>query len=501
MIKNVHDLSVSLRSLFVADDGYLSMKMIYDLLPTLNCVVMTELSMHDMRECMSEYLECIQESNNLRRFDFQSVRDMDGKPDDDVRGMVYESMASFSQMGRTLVYVFNDDDTHQIVSERKDEHAVECFEAKKKAAVTIQSFLRCGFERVKYLKYLLENMEILKFREEQMLYEFDGPLTIKESFAVHPAKQLEIRCAANILIEAEILITAWCEPLRAEDVAVLNQKGEINEYGVMGLDVGLRKKQKKRFAVEVCRDGDTSELEDKDFVLSGKVNVRSSGKVINYGTVGIGSSRKLRHRGEVVVIEAAGFINEGIINPEPTIFISSGGTSELSEFGERERDEKEQLVSMEYYDHRGHYMNEDNRHPTNLLTDEYKSYLSIHGVTTGDWLMFKLNRNQFPIKPTSINIKNYDGKSAIKDIRIWIGCDDGKWNKLCDDVKGIERGGYDEESKRKEQKINLNLNLSDEELMENEADILLIEILQNYGSDRNLFYSFKLFGRGISGSE
>ena len=463
----MHGLPLSVRSLFVGDDGALSLELLSGMLPRLQRVSFTDITADILRERISEYIECIENTNKLKRFEIRSTLEKNGHADISILSLIDETKDRFCEMGRTLHYVFGKDHCHRIVSE----------------------------------KY-----EIFSFRDKRMNYTFDGPLLITESFSVPSTEGLDILAAGDVVIQAPAAVMAV--PLSAADIALLNQKGETNEDDdYIGLDVAVRMKQKKYF----MKNAGGKQLEFGEGTVISSICVRTSGMMKNYGNLCIDSSQNEEYQG-VVVIEAGGFLNEGTVSPEPTIIISSEIYSDLSDVDARERtisDEKEQLIDMEYYDHRGHEDDKDYAHPKNLLSDgdnklddDNKMYSSIPGVTRGDLMMFKLNRYQIPMKPTFLKIKNWGDKEGIKDIRIWIGCDNGKWIKLCDDVH-IEIGEEDQETNGwKEQKINLNLRLSDEEIVENEADILLIEILRNYGDDKyNAFVSFKVFGRGINGSE
>ena len=69
-----------------------------------------------------------------------------------------------------------------------------------------------------------------------------------------------------------------------------------------------------------------------------------------------------------------------------------------------------------------------------------------------------------------------------------MGKDDGKWTKICKDITGIHR------KNRKPQKFNLSLIISDEQLLAEGPDLLMLEVLENWGYHYNRFYSFNLYG-------
>ena len=78
VINNIHVLSrrMSACSLFVDDDGYLSIKLLHKLLPKLQSVIMSDLSLEDMRTHVSEYIDCVEEVNDLRYLEFRSEPQM-----------------------------------------------------------------------------------------------------------------------------------------------------------------------------------------------------------------------------------------------------------------------------------------------------------------------------------------------------------------------------------------------------------------------------------------
>ena len=79
---------------------------------------------------------------------------------------------------------------------------------------------------------------------------------------------------------------------------------------------------------------------------------------------------------------------------------------------------------------------------------------------------------------------------------LWMGKDDGRWLKLCDDITGIKREikGHSDEG----EKFNLSLNVSDEELMSENADLIMLEIKANYGAYSNSCGAFRVFGHSLT---
>ena len=164
VIKNVHVLSrrMSACSLFVDDDGYISMKLLHKLLPKLQSVIMSDLALEHMCAHVSEYIECIEEVNDLLYFEFRSEPGILGILDISILSNVYESMARLCAMGRTIEYLLDDNHCHRIVSERKYGNAAKWFTKKQEAAQLMQSFSRSVFERMKYLKFRSDLKQMTK---------------------------------------------------------------------------------------------------------------------------------------------------------------------------------------------------------------------------------------------------------------------------------------------------------------------------------------------------
>ena len=121
-------------------------------------------------------------------------------------------------------------------------------------------------------------------------------------------------------------------------------------------------------------------------------------------------------------------------------------------------------------------------------------------MTSSDWIISKIT-GSVPFKPSAIIIRNmdgggggggdgddYDDGQAPKSIALWMGKDDGRWKKLCDDITGIHHGA-------KPQRFDLSLKVPDEEVLAERADLVLLEIKENHGGKNyNVFFSFQLFG-------
>ena len=195
-----------------------------------------------------------------------------------------------------------------------------------------------------------------------------------------------------------------------------------------------------------------------------------------------------------VEVNCCRFVNTGIIASPPTIFVKQ--ETKLKKHRIAVWSKSEKRVEMTVYDHRGHNSSVDWRgirnehHPRNsLMNDGVSAYESDANFNTkGDWIIYKLSET---VKPSRINIRSWTGTNSIKSVALWIGNDDGTWYKMCDDITGIKQM---DKRERKPQTFPLSSIASDEKLLTKGADLLMFEMLENYGWKYNTFASIQLFG-------
>eukprot|EP01084_Bolivina_argentea_P157656 274712_1 len=102
-------------------------------------------------------------------------------------------------------------------------------------------------------------------------------------------------------------------------------------------------------------------------------------------------------------------------------------------------------ILLKYYKHRGHYLDDDNYHPQQLLRANNKFYGSqtnsfFDSGDKEDWIIFEYDCNEETIYiPRKLVIRNHDSGSAIKLMNVSIGdANNRKWfdfilqdNKIC----------------------------------------------------------------------
>eukprot|EP01084_Bolivina_argentea_P094385 169670_1 len=146
-------------------------------------------------------------------------------------------------------------------------------------------------------------------------------------------------------------------------------------------------------------------------------------------------------------------------------------------------------IKLTIHDHKGHYDNDDDYHPKNLLDGSNNTYyMSKDGTTSGDWIIFKMETNN-GIKPTKIRIINSDSRCGICSISLFIGSNNNFF-PLCQNILNIKKS-----EEPQEWLICDKLFLSDYFLSTKKLNLIKIKILNNHGSSyNNCFYSFDLFG-------
>ena len=358
------------------------------------------------------------------------------------------------------------------------------------------------------------------------IFESNTPLHITQSVRVSAydpkmdrGGSLEVKSAAGIVIEGYVTISASeTMKMTKEDCTVFNDK-----YKTIPPDI--RRKQRKLFVKELG-----AKTRYTVGAAGGIIDLNSSGDIINHGTLCSHASDDGQYRGGDISIGANAFVNSGIIECSPggTIKVScneyrdSGvispaplitiGTITFSNtLNETEKwSEFERLIPMEIYDHSG--CSRILNHPKNLLVDDRSYYESRRrplpeAIDCGrNWIIFKQN-NTMMMKPSFIDIRNYyksggylgierssssteftEQNDSIKSMAMWIGKDDGKWTKLCDDIHGIP-------SKSDLQRINLSVTISAEDCLVEKGDLILVHFLETHDNrDRVRFYSMRFFG-------
>eukprot|EP01084_Bolivina_argentea_P019657 36550_1 len=86
-------------------------------------------------------------------------------------------------------------------------------------------------------------------------------------------------------------------------------------------------------------------------------------------------------------------------------------------------------IPLQYHSHRGHWNNDQDYHPKQLLnSDNNKYYLSPVNSNfspgESDWIIFKFSQLYFP---TKFVIKNFYNTQGVKSMKIYIGDGNNKW--------------------------------------------------------------------------
>ena len=484
-IKNMYNSEPTIFKLFSNEDGLLSMVTISKLLPNVRSVVFTSIPIDEMMKRRFEIMQCIAECSDLKckdrvhclRFRSSCTEIFDKDPE--VLSMIEKKKESLKDRGWSLDYQVGVDGIHCIT---------------------------------------LKEPDFFIYDETQNQYEFDieAPLRIVDPLKLphcqvtgHIEGKLAIQCRADIIIEENAVISAMKTQLISDDDS--NALNEWNGNDNSGITATKRKSLAFRPFIELLVNRNVK-CEYKAGAAGGDIRLLSAGNITNDGTVCCDGDENWQYRGGVVFITAdcfvnngiissiqkgsvqvicSKFINSGIIVPEPMVII--GG--DVKDF--EVKLENEQAIPLEIYDHRGHFGGWNIHHPANLLVDSMQSdYCSQSYVTHGDWIIFKLKKAQIPFKPSGIMIRNSMWNNAIKCIALWMGKDDGRWFKLCENITGIHNDNTEAQG------FDWSLILRDEFMIKEQADMIIVEVVDNHGSDvSNRCYSFQVFGHTLSDEE
>ena len=158
---------------------------------------------------------------------------------------------------------------------------------------------------------------------------------------------------------------------------------------------------------DVVNEGSLS-CTDRGGSKHGNVYINADGIFENFGTIDCGEKG-------VVIIECTQYENEGMINPKPKVIYKNAKDNRLGIkqiVSQCVRKNIKLLVSS----HRGNYRHSP---PQNLLENGVDKRYSGEdkGPAKGDWITFGTAANE-RIFPTSITIRNYDGRYGLKTIKI-----------------------------------------------------------------------------------
>ena len=319
---------------------------------------------------------------------------------------------------------------------------------------------------------------------------------------------LEVTCSAGIVIEKSCIISAvGTKYFTAKQAA--SERRDCK-------DIRERMKQNRRLVL--------SQWGYNEGAAGGEIRLFSDGDIVNEGVLECTSSDTARYRDGHIVIIAKRFINRGRIhcgkagslriiakeyknsgNVSPQPIITKFKGSPLKMMNSRKLSKKEELIPLEIYDFRGCYGHgEFQYHPKRLLQDNSRAYIGQDGPV-GDWIMFRISMDKV-IVPTRITINCLSASilgsvkatmlgtthaGNLQSIALWMGKDDGHWFKLCNDIKGIKLS-YEK------QNFILTLKVSQQQLVMEGNDLLLLEVLEAQTSKREVKLElFQLFGCSI----
>ena len=227
IVKNIYELPAPIRSLFVNEDGALSLVLMSALLTNLRNVVLTDLSVSDMRQRVPEYIQCIHEVKTVERWQFQSVVEPKGAFDSSIGSAVDQFKEQMLKIDKSLVYEFSGDGRHRIVSGPIEEFVR--LEAEKEAE-------KLERERLKSESAEVEKQRIALTEKRQKLDE-------------DIAKLDEEKEAAN----------SESERLKSESAEIEKQRAAVKSQ----LERQQRAHQEKERAIMKKRDEVQSELDAK----------------------------------------------------------------------------------------------------------------------------------------------------------------------------------------------------------------------------------------------
>ena len=280
----------------------------------------------------------------------------------------------------------------------------------------------------------------------QYVFNRTTPLIIGESVSLREIDNkwrgtdcLDIRCSSGITVSKKVVIDAsHLRTVTWRDVRRLSRSGtarwkRMQQPKCLVSDVGaeIRCTKPKRAAA------------GGNIILHSYGDVRIDGELIS------NSSDNL-YRGGTITIIADSFINNGKIqcNTNGKVYITcnhftNNGTIEPEPIVKRPKnvddDEKERAtnagdpITLKVYDFKND--KECRYHPGNLLSDNHEQFYIWRGLGADDWVIFEMVDNDFviPSAVTVTNEINLNG-TGVKNMRLWIGKDNGDWKQLCEDI-------------------------------------------------------------------
>ena len=240
-------------------------------------------------------------------------------------------------------------------------------------------------------------------------------------------------------------------------------------------------------------------VSDRSVIINGSITCTASDNVKYEGPEISISAETFSNHGTVecvsvigaVEIKCSRYINTGFITCVPNIIMlhNNGEMGVKSEVKGAVWSESEVKVEMAVHNHRGHH---SPHHPKNTLIDDGDSAYESDGSLkrAGDWIIYKLSDI---VKLSRIHIRSWQASNCIKSVALWMGKKDGEWFKICEDITKIQKQSQSE--RKTPQTFNLSLIASDEQLLAEKADLLMLEFLENHGhSTWNTFTSIQMFG-------
>ena len=189
-MKNIHEQPAAIRSLFVNEDGALSLVLVSTLLNNLRNVVLTDLSVSDMRQRVPEYMQCIQEVQTVGHWQFQSVIEPKGAFDPKIASAADQYKQQMFKNEKSFIYEFSGDGRHRIVSGPIEE--VVRMRAKKQAEKLERERLKSESAEIKKQRAALKSqMERQQREHQQKEFQFTKQRDKVQSELDAKAKQLE----------------------------------------------------------------------------------------------------------------------------------------------------------------------------------------------------------------------------------------------------------------------------------------------------------------------
>ena len=229
--------------------------------------------------------------------------------------------------------------------------------------------------------------------------------------------------------------------------------------------------------------------------MNGVINVVSNGNITINGPLISMTADTLSNHGTVqreddtgcIVINCTKFVNTGLIEPAPDITIKLDTMHKVQ--GAATWSKSEKKVRMKVHDDRGLHLS---FYPKNMLIDDGDSEYESNGNVNreSDWIIYKLLDI---VKLSRITIPAGDNNKNMEAVVLWMSGDDGKWFKICNDINGIQQ------QKDTPLEFNLSLIVSDEQLLAEKVDFLMLEIVNNHNDEKqNAVAALELFGYPLS---